>query len=105
MENKTVYKVEEVRQILGVSKNTLYDMINDNMFPVIRRKRTIIIPRIAFDKWFASFSENDVTEDNNYSNINVNNVNLESLKNHILLIDNMIINLKLIISDLEKIKW
>lgn len=104
MENKTVYKVEEVMKILGVGKNTIYDMVNDKVFPVIRRKRTIIIPKHAFDKWFASFSENDDIENNNYSNINVNNVNLESLKNHILLIDNMIANLKLIKSDLEKLK-
>lgn len=102
LENKTFYTTKEVMKILGVSKNTLYNMINENYFPVIKHKRTIRIPRIAFDKWVAGYNQDSFITNNNFLN-NTNNEKLESLKNHILLIDNMIINLKLIKNDLEKL--
>lgn len=56
MESKTFYTVKEVMDILGIGRNTIYDMINEEFFPVIKRKKIIRIPKHAFDKWFDSYS-------------------------------------------------
>ena len=46
-----VYTVKEVMDILKISKNTAYDLIKQEGFPVIKIKNTYRIPKVAFDEW------------------------------------------------------
>ena len=45
-------KVSDVARVLGISKNSAYDLCHSKGFPCIRvGKRRLIIPRPAFQKW------------------------------------------------------
>jgi excisionase family DNA binding protein len=49
--NSGVYTVKEVMDIIKISKNTAYDLIKQEGFPVIKIKNTYRIPKVAFDEW------------------------------------------------------
>lgn len=53
---KLVYSVKEVAIILNIGMNKAYDMIHQNMIPVIKIGRTIRIPKKSFDTWLESIS-------------------------------------------------
>lgn len=44
--------VEEVRNILQLSKTKTYDLVNRGEFPIMKIDSVIRIPRTGFDKWF-----------------------------------------------------
>lgn len=46
-----VYTVKDIQEILNIGKNTAYQLINSNPFPVIRIGKTYRIPKEAFDRW------------------------------------------------------
>lgn len=53
---KKVYEVEEIREILGVSKTCIYDFIrktyeSQKPFKVIKIGNLYRIPKASFDKW------------------------------------------------------
>ena len=49
---KKTYTVKEVAAILGVSKNTVYSLVNSNPeFKVVRFGKTIRISKPSFDEW------------------------------------------------------
>ncbi len=47
---KGTYSVEEVCEILGVGRNTLYEALRRNELPKIRIGRRIVIPKSALDR-------------------------------------------------------
>lgn len=51
IKSEFLYTVEEVRQILGVGRNKIYDMIHNKEFPLKRSGKKIIIPKQSFDEW------------------------------------------------------
>ncbi|MEE1492930.1 MAG: helix-turn-helix domain-containing protein [Massilioclostridium sp.] len=47
----SVYKVEDIMKILSIGKNSAYNLIKQNLFPVIRVKKSIRIPKDPFLEW------------------------------------------------------
>jgi len=50
MESKA-YSVEEVRQMLQLSRSSVYKLVNDPPFHVLKLGKTIRIPKGGFDLW------------------------------------------------------
>ena len=48
---KPVYRVDEVAELLGVSKGTVYELIRAGRIPHKRIGRRIAIPRVLFMEW------------------------------------------------------
>ena len=48
---KRTYTVEDIQNILGVTRTTAYRLVNSNQFRVIKIGRSIRIPVKAFDEW------------------------------------------------------
>ena len=53
-QGKKVYTVQEVREILGIGRNTAYDLCNNQNFPVLRVGNRILIPIKTFETWMYS---------------------------------------------------
>ena len=51
METK-IYTIQDVAQMLGISRSFVYQMIKEDKIPVVRLGRRVIIPKLKFDKWF-----------------------------------------------------
>ncbi|MBR0451903.1 MAG: helix-turn-helix domain-containing protein [Oscillospiraceae bacterium] len=49
---KTTYTVDEICQILRISKPTAYALIKSGAFSYIKFKNTLRISKDSFDKWF-----------------------------------------------------
>lgn len=49
--NKTVYTVEEVQEILRLGRNSVYNLMKEPPFPIIRIKNLIRIPVSSFNEW------------------------------------------------------
>ena len=49
--NKRTYSVEEVQEILGVSKAIVYKLIEKNCFKAVRIERSYRIFKKSFDEW------------------------------------------------------
>ena len=58
-----VYTVDDIREKLNVSKNVAYELIKQDLFPVIKIKTVFRIPKKGFDNWLNS-SENSINGDN-----------------------------------------
>jgi excisionase family DNA binding protein len=52
--NKLVYAVKEVADILGLSTDTVYEMVRCGSLPHIRIGRRILIPRVMLEKWLST---------------------------------------------------
>ncbi|MDL2218068.1 helix-turn-helix domain-containing protein [Christensenellaceae bacterium OttesenSCG-928-M15] len=48
---KRTYSVDEVREILGISRRKAYELCNSNCFKVIRVGRALRISKASFDYW------------------------------------------------------
>ena len=48
-----VYTAEEVKILLGISRNSVYERIADGSLPSVRLGRRIVIPRAALEAWLA----------------------------------------------------
>lgn len=48
---KKTYSVQEVAEILDISKTKAYELCKNPEFRIIRLGRTIRISKISFDKW------------------------------------------------------
>jgi excisionase family DNA binding protein len=46
-----ILTMEQVRQVLGVSRPVAYELVHRKGFPVVRFGRAIRIPRDAFQRW------------------------------------------------------
>jgi excisionase family DNA binding protein len=46
-----VYTVAEIQKLLKISKNVAYDLIKENLFPVIKIKSVFRIPKKSFHEW------------------------------------------------------
>lgn len=49
--NKKSYSVAEVQQILGISRQTVYNLIKQNKFQSVHKGRGIRIIKSSFDAW------------------------------------------------------
>lgn len=49
--NKRSYSVEEVCEILGVARQTVYKLINQGCFKAVRVERGYRIVKSSFDEW------------------------------------------------------
>lgn len=48
---KRTYSVEEVREILGISRRKAYELCNSDVFKVIRIGRALRVSKASFDFW------------------------------------------------------
>lgn len=46
-----VYTVAEIQKMLSISKNVAYNLIKENLFPVIKIKSVFRIPKKSFHEW------------------------------------------------------
>lgn len=49
---KKTYTVDEIQDILNISRTTAYELVKKNYFKVIKIGRTIRISKKSFDEWF-----------------------------------------------------
>ena len=49
---KRVYKVCEIREILGISSSSVYNLVERGLFRSVRIGSSIRISKKSFDKWF-----------------------------------------------------
>lgn len=48
---KRTYSVDEVREILGISRRKAYELCNSDAFRVIRIGRALRVSKASFDHW------------------------------------------------------
>ena len=53
-QNKKIYSVAEIQQILGISRPTAYALIKKNLFQSVRMGNGIRIVKGSFDAWLDS---------------------------------------------------
>ncbi len=51
---RATYTVEEIGKILGVGRNSAYDLVHIKGFPKIQIGRKIVVPKEAFNTWLNS---------------------------------------------------
>lgn len=51
MQQREVYTMKQVQQMLGISKTKTYQLAKDRVFPVIMLGRNYLSPVRAFDRW------------------------------------------------------
>ena len=51
MKNKKVYTVDEIQNILGISKASTYKLVNSNVFHYVKIGSLYRISKTSFDKW------------------------------------------------------
>jgi excisionase family DNA binding protein len=56
MTDRLVMTVTEAAKALGMSKNTLYDLIRDDRFPHVRIGQRIRIPIQALHEWIHDYT-------------------------------------------------
>ena len=49
--DKRVYTVEEIANMLRISRTAAYELVKKGLFPVIRVGSSIRIPKKPFDAW------------------------------------------------------
>ena len=54
---KRTYSVDEVREILGISRRKAYDLCNSDIFKVIRVGRALRVSKASFDQWLDGCKE------------------------------------------------
>lgn len=50
MAERLVYRVEEVAELLGVSRSTAYDAVRRGELPAVRLGRRLLVPRARLEK-------------------------------------------------------
>lgn len=53
-EEKRVYSIVDVAEMLQINRQTAYDWARRGIFPTRRIGRRLLVPKDEFDKWFAS---------------------------------------------------
>lgn len=56
-ENRKVYTMKEISQLLGVNIKRIYQMAKDNEFPCVRVGRQYLAPKRAFHEWFNHWAD------------------------------------------------
>ena len=54
---KRTYSVDEVREILGISRRKAYELCNSDCFKVVRVGRVLRISKVSFDNWLDNFNQ------------------------------------------------
>ena len=49
--DKRVYTVNEIQDILGIGRTSAYNLVNQNLFHVVRVGGSIRISKKSFDEW------------------------------------------------------
>lgn len=49
--NRRVYKPDDIREILSIGKNAVYDLIKSNQFQCVKIGDQYRISKKSFDKW------------------------------------------------------
>ena len=51
-EEKRSYSLKEIREILGISRGTVYVLLRRNLFHYVRIGNRIRVSKKSFDEWF-----------------------------------------------------
>lgn len=52
--------VEDVANVLGVSRATAYNLANSKGFPILRIGKRMVVPKAAFIKWIEKNTNNEL---------------------------------------------
>ena len=63
MNNKAYYTVEDLKDILGVSRSTVYNLLKRNEFRWLHIGNKFIIPKKCFDSWFYGEMKKDSNQE------------------------------------------
>jgi excisionase family DNA binding protein len=55
--DRVAYTVAEVAQLLGLSRDRVYELVRCNRIPSKRLGRRIVIPRKPFERWLEAADE------------------------------------------------
>ena len=61
---KIVYDVKEIQAMLGISKDTAYELINSGSFRVLRVGKNFKIPKESFNRWLEGDNGENVKDAN-----------------------------------------
>lgn len=53
-EEKVVYTASDIMKLLGLSKNTTYDLLKSGQFPTRRLGKKLLVSKEAFSNWLNS---------------------------------------------------
>jgi excisionase family DNA binding protein len=56
---KRVYSVDEIAEILDISKNSAYDLIKEGLFNIVRIGSAIRISKKSFDEWLDNLKSHE----------------------------------------------
>ncbi len=59
MNEKRVYRVYEIQEILGIGERTVYTLVGKDYFRSVRIGGSIRISKKSFDAWFNSLFEKE----------------------------------------------
>ena len=57
--DKRIYTVEEIQDILGVSKTSAYNLVKSNVFHSVKIGDHYLISKKSFDKWLDGGNEDE----------------------------------------------
>ncbi len=55
-EDKTIYKVKDIAEILGCGINRAYDIVRKDTFPKIKIGRRFYIPKDGLERWMEAYT-------------------------------------------------
>ena len=50
-ESSEVYTVKDIQEVLKVGRNTAYDLVKSQVFPVIKLGDTYRVSKVVFNNW------------------------------------------------------
>lgn len=59
MKSKKVYTIDEIQNILGISKASTYKLVNSNVFNYVKIGNLYRISKISFDNWLENQGGNE----------------------------------------------
>ena len=59
MKSKKVYTIDEIQNILGISKASTYKLVNSNVFHYVKIGNLYRISKISFDNWLENQGGNE----------------------------------------------
>ena len=52
--------LNRIQKILNISKNVAYDLVKENLFPVIKIKSVFRIPKKSFHMWLDNITTDEI---------------------------------------------
>ena len=61
-ENKLIYSVTEMAELLGIGRSKAYELVRSGTIPSLRLGRRIVIPKLALSRFLAECAHQNADE-------------------------------------------